>query len=249
MSIDLMSLIGDLKTCLALALGSGLLFGYLYTKFKARELFKPEIKGLKKKIKHHQLKSQSLLSKNGDIKKKLEGYEAELHNYNLEATKYKDKLSEAQQKMRTLESEGVHIKTDHQRQQKILDGYNTEIKELKSKLDLDDLSKIDEHKANLALSATKVENRYKQKCDLYEGFVKDKTALTQENHDLKSKLSSLTAELNKKGLELIDKGDIVSTIREKLQNEYEDLLANKKENETKIEQYRKQLLAIKDKLS
>jgi predicted nucleic acid-binding Zn-ribbon protein len=143
----------------------------------------------------------------------------------------------------------VHVKTDHQRQQKILDGYNTEIKELKSTLGIEHISKIDEHKSTLTTSATKIEDRYRQKCDSHEGFIKDKTALKQENHDLKSKLASQTATLNKKGLELIDKGDIVSTLREKLQHEYEDLLANKKENETKIEQYRKQLLAIKDKLS
>jgi len=249
MSIDLMSLIGDIKTCLALVLGTGLLFGYLYTKLKAREIFKPEIKNLKKKIKHHQDKSYSLLSKNSDIEKELEGYESELHNYNLESTKQKEKLSEIQQKIRTLESDGVQIKINHQRQQKVLDNYNTEIKELKSKLGVEKISKIDEHKVNLTEYSKQIAQRYEQKCNSYKGFIKDETAIRKENHDLKSKLSSLTADLNKKGLELIDKNEIVSTLREKLQNEYEDLLANKKENETKIEQYRKQLLAIKDKLS
>ena len=249
MSFDLMSLIGDIKTCLALVLGTGFLFGYLYSKFKARELFKPDIKNLKKKIKHHQYKSQSLLSKNDAIEKKIEGYETTIHDYNLEVTTHKEKLSSLQADMRDLETKGVEVKTNHQTQQKVLTRYNTEIEALTSTLGIKDLSKIDKHKATLTASIANIESTYKQKCDSYEGFVKDKKALHQENHDLTTKLSSNTEELNKKGLELIDKEEIVSSLREKLQDEYDMLLVNKKDDETKIEQYKKQLLTIKDKLS
>ena len=63
MTATLIDLISDMKICLGLALGTGLISGYLYTKFKARELFKPDIKNLRKKINYTQNEAGTLSSK------------------------------------------------------------------------------------------------------------------------------------------------------------------------------------------
>jgi chromosome segregation ATPase len=249
MTATLIDLISDMKICLGLALGSGLILGYLYTKFKARELFKPDIKNLKKKINYNENEASKLLTKNSEVETELELYSEQLHSGNLEVTKHKNELSELEENMRDLETEGANIKAQYKTQEHTLDRYNNEIQELKTMLDVENISDIENHKSTLKASAIQIVDTYQQKCDSCEGMYREEKALNTENSDLTSKISSLAATFNKKEYELSDATDTVSNIREKLQLEFDNLLASKEENDTKIRVFKEQLLAIKAKLS
>ncbi len=249
MTGTLIDLISDMKICLGLALGTGLIFGYLYTKFKARELFKPDIKNLKRKIKHHETESSAILSKNGEIENELETYSSKLHEGNLEVTKRKNEISDLESNIRTLELEGESVKSKYQKQEDLFNNYNSEVQELKSTLSVEDISQIENHETALKANAIELADTYQQKCDMWEGMKREEKALNQENLDLTSKISSLGALFNKKEYELSDATTKVSTLREKLQYEFDQLLASKEENEAKIGEFKKQLLAIKEKLS
>ncbi len=249
MAATLIELISDMKVCLGLALGTGLISGYLYTKFKARELFKPDIKNLKKKINYNQREASTLLSKSSEVETELELYSGKLHEANLEVTKHKNEVSNLEEDMRALETEGANVKAQHRTQEHILNRYDKEIQELKTTLDISDISDIENHKSVLKANAIQILDTYQQKCDSCEGMYSEEKSLKVENSDLTSKISSLAASLNKKGYELSDATEGVSTIRGKLQLEFDKLLASKEENDAKIGAFKEQLLAIKAKLS
>ena len=244
--IDLMS---DMKVCLGLALGTGLIVGYLYTKFRARELFKPDIKNLKQKIAHNKRETSSLSAKNSDVETELELYSGKLHEGNLEVAKGKNEISDLESNMRTLEAEGANMKDQYQKQEQILNRYNSEVQELKTTLGVENIANIEDQKSTLKANAIQIVDTYQQKCDSCEGMYSEEKELKRENSDLTSKISSLVASFNKKEYELSDATEKVSTIREKLQLEFDKLRSAKEENEMKIENYKKQLLAIKEKLS
>jgi len=244
--IDLMS---DMKVCLGLALGTGLIVGYLYTKFRARELFKPDIKNLKQKIAHNKRETSSLSAKNSDVETELELYSGKLHEGNLEVAKGKNEISNLESNMRTLEAEGTNMKDQYQKQEQILNRYNSEVQELKTTLGVENIANIEDQKSTLKANAIQIVDTYQQKCDSCEGMYSEEKELKRENSDLTSKISSLAASFNKKEYELSDATEKVSTIREKLQLEFDKLRSAKEENEMRIENYKKQLLAIKEKLS
>ncbi len=249
MTGTLIDLISDMKICLGLALGTGLIFGYLYTKFKARELFKPDIKNLKRKINYNESESSTLLAKNEEVETELELYSGKLHESNLEVTKSKNQISDLESNMRTLEIEGATAKSQYKTQENILNRYNNEVQELKTTLGVEDTSDIENHKTTLKANAIQMVDGYQQKCDSCDGMISEEKALKIENSDLTSKISSLVASLNKKEYELSDTTEKVSTIRGKLQLEFDKLLESKEENEAKIGAFKEQLLAIKAKLS
>ena len=249
MTATLIDLISDMKICLGLALGTGLIAGYLYTKFKARELFKPDIKNLKKKINYTQKEANTLSAKNSELESELEVYSGKLHEANLEVTKHKNKLSDLEKSLRALEAEGASVKAQYKTQKHTLNRHNKEIQELKTTLSVEDISDIETHKSKLKANAIQIVDTYQQKCDSCEGMYREEKALKVENSNLSSKISSLTATFNKKEQELSDATDTLSNIREKLQLEFDKLLSNKEEYESKIKAYKKQLLTIKEKLS
>jgi chromosome segregation ATPase len=249
MTSTLIDLISDMRICLGLALGTGLIIGYLYTKFKARELFKPDIKNLKRKIIHNETEANSLSAKNSEVETELELYSGKLHESNLEVTKSKNEISDLESNIHTLETEGTKIKDQYQKQEHVLNRYSNEVQKLKTTLGVEDISDIENQKSTLKANAIQIVDTYQQKCDSCEGMYNEEKALKRENSDLSSKISSLAAAYNKKELELAEATQKVSTIREKLQLEFDKILANKEENEIKIENYKKQLLEIKEKLS
>jgi chromosome segregation ATPase len=249
MTGTLIDLISDMKTCLALALGTGLILGYLYTKFRARELFKPDIKNLKQKIEYNGKESNDLLTKNSELENELELYNNKLNKSNLKITKHKKEISDLESNLRELELEGGNIKSQYQKQENILNKYNNEIKELKGTLEIESISDIENKKVAIKAKTIEVSNIYQQKSDMFEGMNSEEKELKRENSELSSKVSSFEALLNKKGMELSNANDKVSTIREELQHKFNQLIETKDENEAKIEYFKKQLLAIKNKLS
>jgi len=249
MTATLLELISDMKICLALALGTGLISGYLYTKLRAKEIYKPDIINLKKKIKYNKNESRLLLSKNSDIENEIESFSSKVHEENIVATKHKNELYALEENFRSQEAEYANVKAQYKTKEHMLNRYNKELQELKTTLDVKDISDIENHKSTLHAKSISIVDNYKQKCDSCERMYSEEKSLKIENSELTSKISSFGALFNKKEYELADSTKTVSTIRGKLQLEFDKLLRTKKENDTKIERYKKQLTDIKDKLS
>lgn len=245
----LINLINDMKVCLALALGAGFVFGYIYSKLKARETHQPLINELKKNIYEQKEKSNTLLTQINEDKEMIKNYDDELHGGNLTNTKFKSIISELEIKKAKLEKDDANLKNQYTKQENIFTDYNNEIITLKSVLGIEETAQIDNHKRTLKEDITKKAEIYKQKCDSSEGLQKEDKELMRETSDLSSQISSLTAALNKKEDLLLDCAKNTSSLRLKLQKEYDTIIKNKEEDDSKIESFKKQLLAIKEKLS
>jgi len=245
----LINMIGDLKTCLALALGSGFIFGYIYNKFKAKEKYKPEIKNLKHKIQSKKEEMGFLSAKNSEISKEVTKHTDHLNNTNLEITKFKNQIADLETNRNKLLKEEATIKDQYTKQKNILNEYQDKIKELKDKLRVDDITNLDIRKSALQTEAANIANTYKQKCDSFEGLFNEKRELEKETSNLTSNIASLKAILHKKEQQILNSSNNISALREKLQNEFNKLIESKEENEDRINYFKKELLALKDKLS
>ena len=245
----LINMIGDLKTCLALALGSGFVFGYIYNKFKAKEKYKPEINNLKHKIQSKKEEMGFLSAKNSEISTEVERYTNQLNNTNLEITKFKNQIADLETNRNELLKEEAAIKDQYTKQKNILNDYQDEIKKLKEKLRIEDISNLEDRKSELQAEAANIADTYKQKCDSYEGLFNEKRELEKETSSLTSNIASLKAALHKKEQQILNSSENISALREKLQNEFNKLIESKEENEDRITHFKKELLAIKNKLS
>jgi chromosome segregation protein len=245
----LINMIGDLKTCLALALGSGFIFGYIYNKFKAKERYKPEIKNLKHKIQSKREEMKVLSAKNSDISVEVEKYTDQLNNTNLEITKLKNQIADLEINKNELLKEETAIKDQYIKQKSILNDYQEEIKKLKDRLRIEDIANLEDRKSTLQAEAANIADTYKQKCDSYEGLFNEKRELEKEISNLTSNIASLKATLHQKEQHILNSSNNISALREKLQNEFNKLIESKEENEDRITYFKKELLALKDKLS
>ncbi|MCH9813519.1 MAG: hypothetical protein K0U47_06190 [Epsilonproteobacteria bacterium] len=245
----IMNLISDMKICLAIALLTGLIFGYLYTKLRARETYKPQIKKLNNQIQEVKIESDEITMQNSEIESAIAACDDELNQGNLTITKYKNEISDLESNRNSLEQEDTGLKNQHQKQESILHDYSNEIKTLQSSLELKDINQIEDHKVTFKAAAIDTADHYRQKCDSYEGLCNEEEVLKKEIFSLNSNVASLTASLNKKKLELSDATENIGSLKNRLQDEYDAIVANLEENKTLIQSYKKQLLAIKEKLA
>jgi len=249
MTATILDLIGDMKNCLALALGTGLISGYLYTKLRAREIYKPDIKNLKNKIKLNEGKSIDLLEKNENIKSDLSLHNKKIDKSNLEITQHKQEILEHEMKLKKLQLDGSSVVNNYQIEKNKLDRYNKEVDELKTTLDIDDVSNIEKSKELIKDKSLNITEKYSEKKNMVDAFTNEVTALKKENSNLTYEIDSKKALLNKKDIELKDTHKKLSSIRGELQENYEKLLKTRDDNLSQIEKYKKQLVDLKSKLS
>lgn len=245
----IMNLISDMKMCLAIALLTGLIFGYLYTKLRARELFKPEVKKLAKQIEEVKSESDALITQNSEIESAITACDETLDTGNLTITKYKNEINDFETNRENLEKEDAGLKDQYTKQESILHDYHSEITSLKSDFGLEEINQIDDLKVSLKAKAIDTADHFRQKCDSYEGLCNEEKELQKEIFSLNSEVASLDAVLNKKKLELSSATENITSLKEKLQGEYDALLANMQEHKTLIASYKEQLLSLKKKLA
>ncbi len=245
----LINLINDMKICLAISLGIGLISGYLYTKLKSRELYKPEVDRLIQKIASQEIEADASLNQSNIIDSKLEEYENSLQEGNITIKKLKNDISDLENTKTELNTKNLELKEQFLKLDNNLKNKNSEIQSLKSALGIEDLSKIEAYKEKLKNDISNNSIIYKQKCDSYDGLFNEDKELHSENSNLTSKLSSLSALFGKKELELLDLTKHTEELRTKLQREYDLMIQSKEENISAIKRYKNQLLEIKEKLS
>jgi len=245
----LINLINDMRICLAISFGIGLISGYLYTKLRAREIYKPELDRLIQKIASQEIEADTSLNQNSTANAKLQEEENNLQNGTTLIKKFKNDISDLEATKTELDTKNIELKEQFLKLNNNLRNKNSEIQSLKSALGVEDLSKIEARKKNLKSDISNYLTNYKQKCDSYDGLFNEDKELHTENSNLKSKLLSLTTIFNKKELELSDITKHTQDLRTKLQREFDLMIQNKEENISAIQRYKNQLLEIKKKLS
>ncbi len=245
----IMNLISDLKICLAIALGSGFVLGYLYTKLRARDIYNPTLKHHEQKLYEQKIKSDKYTADSRDleVERELKNDQLELENrivkkHRDEMHHFEDKKNKLQEHISTLENLKV-------KKHEMLDGFNKEIGTSKELLGVDDTTKIDIYKTDLNSNMYKLQGSFKDKSDSLVTLTNEVKELEHQKIDLSSQISSLTAKLSKTNLKLNDSSDNFDSIKSKLQGDYDALLKNKEDNLALINGYKKKLLSIKDKFS
>ncbi len=244
----LINLIIDMKICLAIAVGLGLLFGYLYTKLKAMQTHKPAINGLKKKIDTTRTNSSSLKIKKDENIAKIKEYNEKLNSDDTTIAKFKDEINKLEIAKLESQKQTTHIQNSYKKQTDILDNNTQEIKSLKKLLDLENITEIEDHKTALKMDLNSKIELYKQKSNSYEGLNNEAEELKKENFTLNTKELSLTATLDEKKSNLADTIKNITKLKSKLQTEYDQMVQSIQDNKNKIQNYKTELLQLKDRL-
>ncbi len=244
----LINLINDMKICLATALGAGLVFGYLYTKLKAYQTHKPAISGLKQKIDTHKLNSNSIMMKKDKNIAKIKEYDEKSNNADTTIAKFKDEINKLEIDKLTVETKTTDLKSVYQKQTDILGNNTKEIKSLKTVLNLEDITKIDDYKTTLKQDLSDKTILYQQKYDSYKGLHNEAEELKKENFTLTTKKLALAATIDDKKSQLADTTKGITKLRSKLQTQYDAMVQSIEDNRDKIQSYKTQLLQLKEKL-
>jgi chromosome segregation ATPase len=245
----LISLAEDIKFCLLGALGIGAITGYLFTKLRVREEYIPVIFELEDNIYDKERKIDANKVEKDESIKLSKNLNEKLSITNGEVTKFRDITTDLETKTAKSKTEQKSLKNQYSKQENILDDYNTEMISLTSILGLSESINPDERKATLKTEIETNEQAYKNECNASELLENQNKELEEETSSLSSKLSSLTSSWDEKDKELSFATNSLSTLREELQKQYDELLLSKQENDERIDRFKKQLIDIKNRLS
>ena len=191
----ILEIFSSLKTCLLIALFTGLLFGYLYTKLKALERYHPDVKRFRKNIASHVQSIKKIESKQNRLNKEIEDYESKLKETNESISKYKEQFLSQKDLHINMLAKGKEFKSKYEDKKSILAHYSGEIDKIKKECRLDDISNIEENKESIKrlIEDKKIELREKQeKFAMMQNKLKK---LDIDNHKLEEKLQELDLSL------------------------------------------------------
>jgi chromosome segregation ATPase len=238
-----------MKICLAIAFASSFLFGYLYTKLKSKERYKPELKAYKSDIKERESEINSIIKQNENTESKLKLKQNDLSKINNFIANSKDETRHFEENKNRYKEQIITMKDLHIKKGIILKDYNKEIVATKSTLGLDDISKIQEHKKKLKSKVESIKKEHHEVSSTFTKLLDKKEELTDTNKNLKSSITSLTAKLSQNRLELTDAKNKFDSIASKLQSEFETLVKSKDEHLSKIQEYKEKLFSIRKRFS
>ncbi len=247
--IDILTnLILDLKNCLAIALGIGLLTGYIYTKLRSREIYKPEIDRLNEKIDIQDSESKSFISKTKEIEEDIEKLNSSIKENQLHIKKIQEDIHDFEiQKIEKLRKESRII-------ERFNDAKNTlttkefELKELKNRLEVDDLSNIEAKSESINSKISQNSKEYSQKQEVYSNLLEKKKEIEEKKIALEEELLSLNKTLDEKEEKLSKLIQNRDTLKEELQNRYDSIVRDREDDLQKIEEYKSELLKIKQSI-
>ncbi len=245
----LISLAEDIKFCLLGVLGIGAVAGYLFTKLRVREKHMPAIDKLKDNIYNKEKKIDANKIEKDESIELSKNLNTELSKTNDKVTKLRDTTIELEIETAKSKTELESLKDQYGKQENILNDYNREIISLKSTLGLSDSTNYENRKISLKEEIEANKQTYKKECKEYELLEKQDKELKEETSKLSSKLASLTASWDEKNKELSYAKTSLSTLREKLKKQYDEMLLGKQENDERVDRFKKQLIDIKSKLS
>ncbi len=187
-----------LKWCLLFILLIGFIFGYFYSRLKAKEIYHPTIKELRLKIAQQVDQTHALKEKYKEIETEVLIYENKLKKLNQSIKKIRENVMKKEGLRVTLESEHYKLGGQYEEKNKILDYYENEMDEIKSACRVDNLSNLDENRERLEkLIASKKEKLAEVKKHFDKVHIEFEEAIIEKSK-LKKRKNFLEKELQYK---------------------------------------------------
>jgi len=238
--------INTLKICLLIALFIGLLFGYLYTKLKAYELYSPNIKKFKKNINNHTQRLKEIDSERKNIKEKIEEYENKLKSINQSISEYKERFKSRKNLQIELMSDIRELNAKFKEKKNILKHYSNEIERVKKECRLDDVANISKSRDNLDKLIKEKKtllDEENEKFSLIQRKIKD---LDADNNELENKFDELNKKSEKIKLNIIEKESKLKSLEKGFIKEYGVLYKDISLSHDRIKELRGKLLKLKE---
>ncbi len=242
----ILEIFNSLKTCLIIALLTGLLFGYLYTKLKAREFHYPDVKKFKKNIASHAQNLKKIEIKQEKLNKEIENYESKLKETNESISKYKEQFLSQKDLHINMLAKGKEFKSKYEDKKSILDHYNREIDKVKKECRLDDISNIEENKESIKKLIEDKKIKLIEKQEKFAIMQNKLKSLDFDNNKLKEKLHELDKESENMNLQILEKNDSLNALEKGFVKEYEVLYKKISVTNDRVKEYKEKLLKLKD---
>ena len=242
----ILEILNSLKFCLLIALFTGLLFGYLYTKLKARERHYPDVKKFTKNIVNHTQNLRKIETQHKKIKGNIEQYANKLKEINKSIETYKEQFISQKDLHMSMLSKGKEYKSKYEEKKNILDHYTGEIDKIKKECRLDDISNLEKNIENMKSLIKDKSAKLKNKQEKFSTLQNKVKTLDLENSKLKEKLYELDKKSEDMALKTIDKKDTLKLLEKGFIKEYEALYKKISVSHNKVKEYKEKLKKLKD---
>ena len=241
----ILEIVDTLKICLALALLTGLVFGYLYSKLKARELYHPNIKELSKNINQHHKGFKNADKERQKLKGEIEHYEYKLKGINESIFEYKDNFASKKELQVDMLNRGKELNSKYAEKQNILAHYNGEIEKVKKECRLDDVSNIEDNRDSMSRLIADKELLIKEKQDKFSMIQRKVKGLDLDNHQLEDKFHELDKNSKNMVLKVLEKEDNLNSLEQGFVKEYGVLYKKISVSHDKAKEYKEKLIKLK----
>ena len=238
--------LSSLKICLLIALFTGLLFGYLYTKLKAHEFHHPDVKKFKNNISSHAQSLAKIESKQKSINKEIEDYEFKLKETNESILKYKEQFLSQKELHVNMLTKGKEFKSKYEDKKSILDHYTGEIDKIKKECRLDDISNIEENKESIKKLIEDKKVKLREKEEKFAIMQNKLKSLDFDNHKFKEKFHELNRKNETMDLKIVEKSDALTSLEKGFVKEYEVLYNKISVSHDRVKEYKEKLRKLKD---
>ena len=238
--------VNSLKICLLIALFTGFIFGYLYTKLKAREIYHPDIKKFISSINYYTQGFKKADNECQKLKGERENFEYKLKEINQSASQYKESfVSQKSFQAETIDKSRV-LKTKYEEKKSILEHYSGEIEKVKKECRLDDVSNILENRKSMQRLIREKELLLKEKRDKFSMIQQKIKGLDLENLQLEKKFHELGKRGESMTLRIKEKEDYLNSLEQDFIKEYELLYKEISLSQDRVEEFKKKLKKLKD---
>lgn len=242
----ILEILNLLKVCLVVALLTGLLFGYLYTKLKARELYHPDAKKFTKKIKYHGDALRKVDARHQELNDEIKKYESKLKETNSSISKYKEQFLSQKDLHINMLDKGKEFKKKYEDKKSILDHYTREIDTIKQECRLDNISSIEENKESIKRLFNDKSSILKEKQEKFSETQERVKKLESENSKLEEKLRELDRKIEDINIQTIEKKDILKSLESDFLKEYDELTKKITLSQERVTEFRERLAKLKN---
>jgi len=242
----IIEIINNLQICLIVALFTGFLFGYLYTKLKFREWYYPDVQKFTKNIAYHTQKFKKIELNNKKLTSEIEHYENKLKGREESILKYKEQILSQKKLHMNMLTKGKEFKSKYEEKKNILDHYTGEINKIKKECRLDDISNIEETKKRMDELIKNKSSNIKEKQKKFSIIQEKVKKLDSDNHKLEEKLHEVDKKSEDIALKIIEKTDILKSLEKGFVKEYERLYKKISVSHDRVKEYKKKLRKLKE---
>ena len=239
-------LLENLKICIPLALLSSLIFGYLYSKLKARESYHPIIKKFTRKISQHTKGFKNAEKEHKKLNGEIEYYEYKLKEINKSIFESKENFESKKDLEIEMLNRERELKAKYEEKRNILSHYSGEIEKVKKECRLDDVANITESRDSMNRLIAEKEQLLKEKHSEFSKIQAKVKGLEVANCQLEEKVQELDKNSRNMGLQVVEKEEVLNALEKGFVKEYAVLYDKISVSHENSKEYKKKLMKLKN---